>query len=89
MDQNGTEGAAGPDAPAMHPLKAWRTGNGLTLAQCAQKVGTTRQVWHAWEAGKRRPRPNYLRLLRKVTNGAVDANSFVPDEDESELESAA
>lgn len=64
-----------------HPLRAWRMAQGLSLAQAADKVGTTRQVWHNWETGKRRPRPRYMARLRQVTGGKVNADVFYPETD--------
>lgn len=62
-----------------HPLKAWRVSQGLSLADAALKVGTTRQVWHAWETAKRRPRQPYMARIRSVTGGAVTADAFYPE----------
>lgn len=70
----------GPVMPVnVHPLRAWRMEQGLSLSQAAEKVGTTRQVWHNWETGKRRPRPPYMALVRQVTGGAVTADAFYPE----------
>ncbi len=52
---------------------------GLTLADCAKGVGTTRQVWHAWETGKRRPHSRYMPRVREFTDGAIGADAFYPE----------
>jgi transcriptional regulator with XRE-family HTH domain len=59
-----------------HPLKKWRLSKGLTLAEAAARVGTSRQVWHAWEIGRRRPHPRFMLELRKMTGGAISADDF-------------
>lgn len=80
--------APSPSAPpvhgacaAVHPLRAWRVARGLTLAQAARTVGTTRQVWHNWETGKRLPRPRYMARLRDVTQGELSADTFYASAD--------
>ena len=86
MTQPDTPSPAALPAPnthpqSCHPLRAWRVAQGLSLAQAADKVGTTRQVWHNWETGKRRPRPRYMARLRQVTGGKVNADVFYPETD--------
>lgn len=61
-----------------HPLRTWRKSKGLTLDAAAKSIGTVRQVWSDWERGRRRPGSNYMPLVREITGGAVNADSFYP-----------
>lgn len=61
-----------------HPLRKWRKSVGKTLQDCAQAVGTSRQVWSDWERGRRRPGPNFMPKVRELTKGAVSADDFFP-----------
>lgn len=62
----------------LHPLRVWRVGAGLTVAQAAQKLGVTRQTWHAYEANRRPPLPSVMDRLLVLTDGAVQPNDFYP-----------
>ncbi|RIV87481.1 helix-turn-helix domain-containing protein [Aurantiacibacter zhengii] len=60
----------------MHPLKEWRLANNLTLAQAAQRVGTSRQVWFDWEGRRRIPSATFMPRIKHVTGGEVTADDF-------------
>ena len=62
-----------------HPLRKWRKAKGFTLEHCAQAVGTSRPVWHAWETGKRRPDATFLPRVREFTGGEVGGDAFFPN----------
>lgn len=55
----------------------WRETKGLTLEDAAKMVGTTRQVWSAWELGRRRPDATFMPKVRQVTG--LSADVFFPD----------
>ncbi|WP_157099044.1 helix-turn-helix domain-containing protein [Novosphingobium rosa] len=61
-----------------HPLRKWRKAKGMTLAQCAQQIGTSRQVWSDWERGCHRPGATFMPRIRDLTEGAVSADDFFP-----------
>ena len=61
-----------------HPLRKWRKSKGLTLEQCATRVGTSRHVWSDWERWRRRPNQKFMPKVREVTGGAVSADDFFP-----------
>jgi transcriptional regulator with XRE-family HTH domain len=61
-----------------HPLRKWRKARGLTLHEAALRIGTVRQVWSDWERGRRRPGPQYMPLVRDLTDGEVTADAFYP-----------
>lgn len=61
-----------------HPLRKWRKAKGMTLEQCAAKVGTSRQVWSDWERGRRRPSGSFMPKVRELTGGSVGADAFFP-----------
>lgn len=44
-------------------------------------VGTTRQVWSAWERGRRRPDATFMPKVRGVTG--LSADVFFPDRQEA------
>lgn len=71
-----------------HPLRSWRKGAGLKLAEAAERVGTSRQVWHDWEAGRRRPSAAFMPKVRTLTG--LSADSFFAEQaaDAAELEQA-
>lgn len=58
--------------PSEHPLKSWRKAAGLTLAEAATRVGTSRQVWWGWEAGRRRPSNTLMPKVRELTGLSSD-----------------
>lgn len=63
-----------------HPLAKFREDNGLTLADLANRIGVKPAAVSRWENGHRFPRSDALERIRRVTNGAVTANDFVPVE---------
>jgi predicted transcriptional regulator len=63
---------------ALHPLRKWRVGEGKTLQWCADKVGTSRQVWSDWERGRRKPNDLFMPRVRKLTGGKITADDFYP-----------
>ena len=61
----------------LHPLRKWRKDNGLTLADAANLVGTSRHVWSDWERARRRPGRVFMPRVRAVTG--LSADLFFPD----------
>lgn len=63
---------------AIHPLRAWRLGEGYTLDAAAAGVETVRSTWHDWETGRRLPgdRETYNRIYR-FTKGAITADVMI------------
>ena len=49
----------------LHPLKAWRIGQGLTQTEAAHAVGVTKQCWSLWESGARLPHSPHMRVIMK------------------------
>lgn len=47
-------------------------------ADFADRIGVTRQSLHRYCAGERTPRPEVMVRIRRVTNGAVTADDFLP-----------
>jgi transcriptional regulator with XRE-family HTH domain len=68
-----------------HPLRRWRKSQGLTLAEAARLVGTVKNVWWSWEHKTRRPGALFMKELRRITGGEIDANTFYSD-DEPEVQ---
>jgi transcriptional regulator with XRE-family HTH domain len=68
------------DAEEIHPVKAWRTSRGLTVKQAAAQFGVSRQTWHRYENGTRRPDPDVLDRFVIETDGAVTANDWLGKE---------
>lgn len=66
-----------------HPLRRWRKSKGLTLEQCAEKVGTSRHVWSDWERERRRPSRVFMPKVRELTGGVVTADDFFPSLDQA------
>jgi transcriptional regulator with XRE-family HTH domain len=63
---------------AVHPLRAWRLREGLTLDAAAAGVDTVRSTWHDWETGRRLPgdRETYERLYR-FTKGEITPDRMI------------
>lgn len=61
-----------------HPLRRWRKSKGLTLEECAKRVGTSRQVWSDWERARRLPNRTFMPKVRALTGGQVTADDFFP-----------
>lgn len=59
-----------------HPLRIWRKAANLTLAQAAEQVGTSRQVWSDWERGRRRPNQSFMPKVVALTGRQVTADDF-------------
>lgn len=66
------------ESETVHPLRRWRQAKGLTLEECASKVGTSRQVWSDWERGRRKPNERFMPQIRSITGGVVRADDFYP-----------
>jgi len=62
----------------IHPLRKWRKAKGLTLEECAGKIGTSRQVWSDWERGRRRPDGRFMPKVRAYTGEEISADDFYP-----------
>jgi hypothetical protein len=57
-------------------LKAYLSEHDLTITEFALLVKNTSQVVRTWVVGTRIPSPANMKLIYRVTRGAVDANSF-------------
>ena len=66
------------ETPPAHPLRSWRASQGKTLQWCAERVGTSRQVWSDWERGRRRTNDTFMPRVRELTGGKVTADDFYP-----------
>lgn len=64
------------DPVPVHPLRSWRLSKDLTLDAAAAKVGTTRQVWHAWETGRRTPSRTFMPKVLALCGGEVSGDDF-------------
>ncbi len=69
------------EAISEHPLRKWRKSKGLTLEECAENIGTSRQVWSDWERRRRRPSRTLMPRVRAFTKGEVSADDFYPEDD--------
>jgi transcriptional regulator with XRE-family HTH domain len=58
-------------------LRAWRTANGMTQADVAQKLGMHVQSVSAIECGRKRPSMAAALRIRDMTDGAVSLDSLV------------
>ena len=59
-----------------HPLRAWRTKQGLSRLELALQVGCHAQTIVKWEARERFPRPEHLKRIADITGGTITANDF-------------
>jgi len=51
--------------PIPEEIRAARVAAGLTQAQAARLLHTTRRVWQQWEAGDRKMHPAFFELFAK------------------------
>lgn len=54
-----------------HPIRTFRHRHQLTLEAFAEKLGVTRSIVWRWETGRILPRGDTMRLIERVTAGAV------------------
>lgn len=62
---------------AVHPLKAYRDRNGISLAKLAEAAGTTRQSLFRIEAGTQSPTLEMMARICAATDNEVTANDFM------------
>lgn len=62
-----------------HPFRKWRIKQGLTVAEVAAKLMSTRQAVFRYEAG-RPPRQPFLDRIVVITDGAVTASDWLGKE---------
>lgn len=72
----------------IEPLKLWRSRHGLTMEEAGARIvvdgkPVDRGTWHAWETGKKIPKPAWMHELERVTG--VEPNAFYPRPDADEI----
>lgn len=63
---------------AHHPLKIYRQQHGITLADLADRVGSTKVSLSRIENRKQWPSLALIFKLKKATKGRVSADDFLP-----------
>lgn len=61
----------------MHPLRAWRTENHVTLARLANVVGVSIAHLSEIERGNNSPSLELADRLSRATNGKIEISCFV------------
>jgi len=62
-----------------HPLRQWREAHGLTGAELGELVGVDKSTVSAYENRRRMPRQPILVELRRLSDGVITADSFLPE----------
>lgn len=57
-------------------LAEWKKIQGLTNQELGQMLGAETETARSWVAGEVIPRPEKMRLIHEITDGAVTANDF-------------
>ena len=60
-------------------LAAARVNSGLTQGEMAEKLGISRQTYHAWESGKSEMKVAYFIAFCKITGFSMD-DIFLPND---------
>lgn len=64
---------------ANHPLRRWRSKQGLSLREFAEQIAVTKGTVSRYESGRRRPEWAVLDRIVKATRGAVTADDFMSE----------
>lgn len=59
-----------------HPLTKFREARKQTLEAFATDIGASKGMVWKWENGKAIPRPEYMRKIIDISDGAVSANDW-------------
>ena len=57
-------------------LHEWLSEENLTREEAAEKVGVSRQNFHKWLNGKRKPVAENILALERATNGKITLHTF-------------
>lgn len=60
----------------MHPLRAWRKKNNLSLEAFGRQIGVNRSTLSYYESRTHIPRPRIMEKIRQATGGAVRPADF-------------
>jgi len=63
----------------MTPLKAYCDENGISSYKLAKLTGVSQPCAYRWMMGQTQPTLYNIAVITKVTDGKVDALSFVPE----------
>lgn len=62
-------------------LDAYMTQHCISRAEMASRLGVSVEAVRRWTSGERTPRPMHMAAIKRVTRGAVTADSFVAGRD--------
>lgn len=62
----------------MDKFKSWITSQGLTYREVGELVGVTKQTIYNYCAGRRKPEPERVRLIEKLSDGLVGFSDWWP-----------